>query len=282
MGKSGRINLGDFPKDIRGSAFYYLRTTQHDAGKKQKRAFRSGIKRAAEKDGMWQNLKRGFSFYNECFERVFGSGILNVLKQIPRAKGKPLIIIDDGAGHGEAVKKIKEHLRESKVPCKVIALGLTSQPALRKKRDAGLIDETYFGPAEDFVPKERVHAVISSLGSVAYTDSVLMKDHLLKFVYSLKKGGIMLVSFSHTGVSKKMKKTIDTNFVEGMKKAKTGKLTNKDVLKTIDLVKGNISDEGKLKSIKIALNKRGFEAFSSRVNSDIFILGIRRTDNTFK
>ena len=85
--------------------------------------------------------------------------------------------------------------------------------SLEKKRE---IDEVVLGPAENFIPEKPFDAIISLFGSIHYTLSSLRKEHLLKFAYSLKKGGLMLIGFEplEEPFSTAMRKGIERSFAK--------------------------------------------------------------------
>jgi len=99
--------------------------------------------------------KRTYYDYNIIFKPALGMPIAKALAQIPRGKGKPLTILEDGAGYGNASAELKYELNELKIPSKIIVLSLRKEPKLMEKKRAGLIDEVVIGLAEKFVPKNR-------------------------------------------------------------------------------------------------------------------------------
>ncbi len=159
-----------------------------------------------------ENLKyrddHGFRHYNKVFRFALNNEILDELKKIPRGKKRPLVIVEDGAGEGVFLAKLKSELRKAGIPCETTALELTNNFELLKKFVRKEIDKLPVGPAENFVPEKPVDAIISLHGSIHFTLKDLRKDHLLKFAHSLRKGGIMLVGFSgQAGILNRKQKT---------------------------------------------------------------------------
>lgn len=189
-----------------------------------RRKFFNELKRNRLKDtatrktlNTWIN-NRKFKKYRTVFEpglKLMGIGqnIIDAFARIPRKNNRKLIVLEDGAGEGNALVNLKKLLTRTGIPSKTIGLSLGANPELIKKKQAGLIDELVIKPGELFVPKKPVDVIISNFGSIEYAWRGLRKDHILKLAYSLRKGGIMLIGIN-LGVYGKSIKGIETAFVK--------------------------------------------------------------------
>lgn len=160
------------------------------------------------KNAIWKNDRTYHRHYNPFFSQVL-SGFFNAGNEMSIAeafaivakengsgtKKHPFTIIDDGAGKGLALAELKEEMKKYGVETKTIALTLAPNEHLESARKSGKINQVISGPAEFFLPKKSVDAIISLAGSIQHTIPVLTKDHFLKFAYSLKRGGVLMMSF---------------------------------------------------------------------------------------
>jgi len=147
------------------------------------------------------NSSRGYFAYNKFFgiglyEMGLGNDIAQVLANIPRERGKPLEILEDGPGTGRFLGELKTVLTREKVNCAITAVDAHFAKELTEHKTSGVINRLVTKPAELFTPRKKYGAIFSLMGSVHYTTNALRKSQLLKLAYSLKKGGIMLVGFN--------------------------------------------------------------------------------------
>ena len=151
----------------------------------------------------WITNRKYSTHYNPFFRNGLGQffkvkqglDIVEALKLVPGRKNRKRVVIEDGAGEGHNLAKIKELLATAGIPCEAIALSLGSDPSLKTKLANGKINKIVNGPAELYVPEKPVDLVISFYGSLHYTLEDLKKEHLLKFAHSLRKNGLLLTGF---------------------------------------------------------------------------------------
>lgn len=146
-------------------------------------------------------------FFGETANRISEGGNRELAEhlayRIPRNKRMPLEILDEGAGEGVFSSELKEKLRELGVDARITATTLeqpsegASRLALEKLKREKKIDKLVLGYGELFEPKQKYHAIFSMLGSINYTINPFRKDTLLKFAYSLKRGGLLIVGFTY-------------------------------------------------------------------------------------
>ena len=157
--------------------------------------------------------------FGPALTKFFGSRKIlkfkKVLELIMRGDKNP-VIIEDGAGRGAFLHAIKPKLKRLGISPKTIALALPAEGSLttdilKLREESGSIDKVVLGPAELFVPKEKANVIISLVGSMNHTIDEYRKDNLLKFAYSLKRGGLMMVAFA--------KDTHGPGFLEGVKRS---------------------------------------------------------------
>jgi len=137
-------------------------------------AFREYI-RAGEKmdvlDG-W-NQGRDYSNYNSALEPFLGHSILAELESIAERKGGKINVLDDGAGSGFFLSRLKSELERIKIEAKTSAVVLAAPEALLDAKNAGQIDHIYETPAEGLLPKEPQDAIFSVMGSAEYSMEVV-------------------------------------------------------------------------------------------------------------
>lgn len=113
-------------------------------------------------------------------------------------KNCPFRILEDGSGHGVALEELNTVLKKYGMNTIVTATSLKTNPQLEHLKKEGKINSIVTGNAEFFVPTKPVDAIISVAGSLQHNIPMITKNHLLKYAYSLKRGGILLMSF-HPG-----------------------------------------------------------------------------------
>lgn len=188
------------PKTNQRSPEHYVRIIKSRLKRKPlvaeelRRAIAEGRRKDVE---LGWGVHRRFSDYDALFSQATGKPLVNALAEIPRKNNRPLVVLDDGAGHaGNFLIRLKHKLNAKGIPSKTIAVSLEPSFSLKEARKMNEIDLLRRVPAEFFVPKEPVDAIFSLYGSVHWTLNSLRKTHLLKYAFSLRKGGIMLVGFS--------------------------------------------------------------------------------------
>lgn len=139
------------------------------------------LSRVTEKMGL------GNSFVNFCARQTLS--------------GKPLRILDDGAGNGDLLAGLKKKLNARRIKTETIGISLIRNARLLSRFENQEIDHVHWGIAERYVPRKPVDIIFSIFGSLYHTYKEVGKDHLLKFAYSLRPGGMMIMAgiFSKQG-----------------------------------------------------------------------------------
>lgn len=195
---------------------------------------------------------RSYSDYNRTFENGFKSflklgptaNFADALSTIHKSN-QPMRILDEGAGRGYFLAELKEILKKRGIKTITTALTLHNNPELENSRRAGMINEVVVGNAEFFVPKKPFDAIFSMYGSLGYTLPQLRKEHLLKFAYSLRRGGIMMVGFKFK--------------YEGIELSDVNRGLSGNPKKQRDISKG-LSLENEMEGIERTFEKRWFDA----------------------
>jgi hypothetical protein len=133
------------------------------------------------------------------FENIFNQNFISHLKKY-HTKKDPIKIFDDGAGQGILLDQLKRTAEKEgyKVETTGIVKSIKEKEALKKK-----VNKAIVGNTTTYAPKENYDYIFSTLGGYNYTIYELRKPTLLKYAYSLKKGGIALFGFHyHTEVEK--------------------------------------------------------------------------------
>ncbi len=150
----------------------------------------------------WESQRSYTKHYNPYFGPALAkflgkspsTSLADCIASIHKGKG-PIRILDDGAGKGLALASLKKKLSQKGIQTETTALTFESDPGLEARQRKGRIDRIVQGRAEFFAPEKPVDAIISLYGSIWYAPKSSMKDHFLKFAFSLKKGGVILVGF---------------------------------------------------------------------------------------
>jgi hypothetical protein len=178
---------------------------------------------------MRRNLREHYNpIFGPALAKFFGTntrfGLADTLMHnLKVKKGKALEILEDGAGEGLAISELVETMRKSGVKVNATAIGLAKNPALEAQaKKMGI--QVYAGPAELFVPKKPVDAIISLFGSIYFNPAnfnavYLGKEHLEKFAYSLKPNGILMAGVKAQyakGKHKEMTPEQTTRFLQNL------------------------------------------------------------------
>jgi SAM-dependent methyltransferase len=111
-------------------------------------------------------------------------------------KKKEINVLDDGAGKGYFLSELKEKWNSLKEKKLVSADLKTTAVSLTKTFDVKNIDFKKIGDVLNFIPKRKYDLIISVYGGFHYTQAILKKEVLLKYLYSLNKGGVAIFSFN--------------------------------------------------------------------------------------
>ncbi len=185
--------------------------------------------------------------YEWLFQVSFGKPILEALEKIA-GKKRFIRILEDGAGNGRFLQRIKAMLAGKGVKCEATAVVLGKPLGLETKNARTTIDRIVECPAEAFIPSGPYGFIVSVAGSIAHANPKLVKPQLLKYLYSLEKGGIALFNFefsdfAHRFDSKRAKKDIlehlkklgfEGKFVSMDDVARRAEEGGKDPIKTIN------------------------------------------------
>ncbi|MCX6772261.1 MAG: hypothetical protein NTV88_00625 [Candidatus Micrarchaeota archaeon] len=178
------------------------------------------LKNAKEKDinarepvyKSFYQTTRGYAHYNAHFNYPWmhlgfvSKELIDILVQISKSRtGRPLRIMDDGAGSGIFLKEIKRMLADRGIESETTATSLTWFPELRDSN----IDSIFIGNSETYAPPKTQDVIVSVLGAAYYQGPQLLKERLLKYAYCLEKGGILAADVPLAGFNiKNVKKTL--------------------------------------------------------------------------
>ncbi len=159
--------------------------------------------------GIWTYNRGYHESYNPFFRQGLGEffkksstlSIHEAIKLIAEetkrgTTNNPLRILEDGAGQGIALSQLETELNRLGIKTKNSTITLNSNPQLEALKKRGILSEINLGRAEFYIPKKPVDVIISVAGSISHIIPRLQKDHLLKFAYSLRRGGILLASIA--------------------------------------------------------------------------------------
>lgn len=175
-------------------------------------------------------LDRHFSDYNLIFKKIivsplfenssiFKRDIISTLSAFERKyKKKEINVLDDGAGKGFFLSELKEkwnYLKEKKL---VSAELKTTAVSLTKTISKKNIDFKHTGNVIDFIPERKYDMILSVYGGFHYTQRPLQREVLLKYLYSLNKGGLGIFSFKTHLLKTNMGQEHRRQVIEGLEK----------------------------------------------------------------
>ncbi len=142
------------------------------------------------------------SDYNQsignALQLFFGHKTPLTLENVAKAlapKTRPLRVLDDGAGFGLALARLKEKLQKQGIQTHTTAVVLRPHKKLSELHAKRRIDHVHAGLSEFFDPKKPQDLILSIRGSMLTTLPEFRKDLLLKYCHSLAKGGVLVMEF---------------------------------------------------------------------------------------
>jgi hypothetical protein len=141
--------------------------------------------------------RRTYRDYDILFSQFLKGSLIEEIIQLNKNKinkKEKLKIIEDGSGTGLFLIGLKKLLNEQKIKSELTALSFNSNSTLKEAKRHKLIDKVRTGAIETFIPKEYYDIVFSVYGGVHYALDPLKKEFLLKYSYSLNKGGMAFIA----------------------------------------------------------------------------------------
>ena len=240
----------------KGATYYAERINAKQQTRKVRKKFKANLRRIERLSKIWQH-SRPFDEYNAFFSIILKKDLVKALSKIPRRKGRPLEVFEEGAGKGLFLAELKQRLAEKGVPSHMTALSIHYGKELEELLKAGKIDRAVSVPSEKFLLEKPVDAIFSLFGPLNYSVSELRKDHLLKLAHSLRKNGLMLV-----GLNFKEEMAVPVNATP----AEIGYVWQRNNMAILHGFSENPKNDRRMKiqkemsGIERALRKRGFDA----------------------
>lgn len=185
--------------------------------------------KVSDKSGQYI-LDRKFADYNFIFKELvisptierssaFKKEIISTLSYLERKYKKSEInVLDDGAGKGYFLAELKEKWNSLKERKLVSADLKTTAVSLTRSLVAKNIDFKKIGNVLNFIPERKYDLILSVYGGFHYTQKALQREVLLKYLYSLNKGGLAILSFDTFLLKTSMGKAHREQVIEGLKK----------------------------------------------------------------
>lgn len=151
------------------------------------------IERDKEKD--WP-IERNLQEYNKCFEVALkktglGTDLVDILKKRYQKTKEPVFVLDLGAGQGNFLAELKKILLTNKIPSKLESLSLIDNISPENKT---LVDKKYLVSAIDQKLTKKYDLIVDVYSAINYEFNSVKKNLILKYAYSLKKGGTLLIA----------------------------------------------------------------------------------------
>jgi len=151
---------------------------------------------------------RRYEDYNtiltRCFpeNKIFKDSILHTLLDYARTTKKETIkALDDGAGMGKFLFELKNRWNDIKDATQINTnLETTAISLTPNKVVVPGIDHIIYGNVAKFEPSQKYDFIFSVYGGFHYSVPVLRKEILLKYVYSLNKGGSAIFGFNFNDI----------------------------------------------------------------------------------
>ncbi len=175
-------------------------------------------------------LNRKYDDYNFIFKKIITSSILenssvfkrdiiSTLSAFERKyKKKEINVLDDGAGKGTFLSELKEKWNSLKERKLVSADLKTTAVSLTRSVVAKNIDFKKIGNVLNFMPERKYDLILSVYGGFHYTQTSLQREVLLKYLYSLNKGGLAIFSFNTFLLKTSMGKEHRSQVISGLEK----------------------------------------------------------------
>jgi len=159
---------------------------------------------------------RGYSSYNRLIElsksKILGRDIFfSIIKYAKKYKKRKIKILDDGAGRGYFLGDLKEMINiYNNLKSKNLKLETTAITLDKSKIKEKNIDHIYKTYSHNYTPSEKYDFIFSVFGGFTYTIDDIKKETMLKYIYSLNKGGIAVFSISHVPQKRKLNEILRT------------------------------------------------------------------------
>ena len=165
--------------------------------KKETKTHKQYIKAIIERDKTkeWP-MERSLEEYNACFKPALnktglGSDLFDFLKKRYQHTKEPVSVLDLGAGEGNFLADLKKILLGNKIPNKLESLSLVDNISAKNQI---LIDQKHLISAVDQKLTKKYDLIIDVYSAINYELDSVKKNLILKYAYSLKKGGTLLIA----------------------------------------------------------------------------------------
>lgn len=158
-----------------------------------KQYIKSIIERDKVKD--WP-ITRGLQEYNNCFDVALkktglGTDIFDYLQRRYQKTKQQVSVLDLGAGEGNFLAELKRILVTNKIASKLESLSLHDNLSPESKR---LIDKKHIVSAVDQKLTKKYDLIVDVYSAINYEFDSIKRNLILKYAYSLKKGGTLLIA----------------------------------------------------------------------------------------
>lgn len=158
-----------------------------------KQYIKSIIERDKVKD--WP-ITRGLQEYNNCFDVALkktglGTDIFDYLQRRYLKTKEPVTVLDLGGGTGYFLADLKKLFNSQQIPSKLESLSLHDNLSPESKR---LIDKKHIISAVDQKLTKKYDLIVDVFSAINFEFDSVKKNLILKYAYSLKKGGTLLIA----------------------------------------------------------------------------------------
>lgn len=158
---------------------------------------KSYMKILSEKDKFQEwPIKRNLQEYNDCFSVALqklrlGKDIPDYLKRRYLKTKEPVTVLDLGGGTGYFLADLKKLFNSQQIPSKLESLSLHDNLSPESKR---LIDKKHIISAVDQKLTKKYDLIVDVFSAINFEFDSVKKNLILKYAYSLKKGGTLLLA----------------------------------------------------------------------------------------
>jgi SAM-dependent methyltransferase len=141
-------------------------------------------------------INRGYKEYSAFFnyginKHGLGKSIFDFLRKRFEKTKETVSVLDLGCGEGNFLSEIKQQLSSEKIPSKTESLSLVDNISEQNK---SFIDKKNIMQATEHKLTKKYDLIVDLNGAINMELETIRKELLLKYSYSLKKGGVLVLN----------------------------------------------------------------------------------------
>lgn len=151
-------------------------------------------------------IYRGYKEYSDHFnhginKHGLGTSILDFLKKRFRQTKETVSVLDLGCGEGNFLSEIKQMLKSEKIPSKTESLSLVDNIS---EKNSSHIDKRNIIPVIEHKSTKKYDLIVDLNGAINMELETIRRELVLKYAYSLKPEGILVMNVIYSVGSEKL------------------------------------------------------------------------------